>query len=243
MSGPDDDGRLDIALAIRRTLQAFARDFAGVVLAGLALVTLPGVVSRSISIGDDGATILLTLRSVCAMLYVALVSWGVVARLRGRALPANLFVREGLARARPGLQVALLAGASVFIGLILQLFARPGTFEGWLLDISLLALGLWAAAALMPLVPVAVVERLGPVAAMRRALALTEGNRNRTLALALLVALTLAPSAVLVAGFGGLAGGGIVLQSLFELLAWSLIATVPAVVYAGLKGAAGKESE
>ncbi len=231
----DAPARLDVALAIRRTLAVFAGDFAGVVLAGLALVTLPGVITRAVAAGPDAGTLLITLRGVCALLYVALVSWGVVARLRGRALPPRLFVREGLARATPGLRVALLAGAGVVLGLIIQLFARPGTLEGWLLDISLLALGLWAVAAMMPLVPVAVVERLGPIAAMRRALEMTEGNRNRTLALALLVGLTLAPSAALVAGLGD---AGIVVRSLFELLAWSLIATVPAVVYAGLRGAA-----
>lgn len=226
---------LDVALAIRRTCRVFASDFAGVVLGGLALVTLPSIVTRSIAGDADAGTLLITLRSVCAMLYVALVSWGVVARLRGRALPPRLFVREGLVRATPGLRVALLAGAAFVLGLIIQLFARHGTLAGWLLDISLLALGLWAIAAMMPLVPVAVVERLGPVAAIRRALALTEGNRNRTLALALLVALTLAPSAALVAGIAGPDGGGLLLRSLFELLAWSLVATVPPVVYAGLK--------
>ncbi len=228
--------QLDVALAIRRTVQSFALDFAGVVLVGLALVTLPGIVTRSLATGPDGTTVLITLRGVCAMLYVALVSWGIVARLRGRALPPRLFVREGLARAQPGLQAALLAGAIVVAGLIVQWFAQAGTVQGWLLDTMLLALGLWAAAALMPLVPVAVVERLGPLAAMRRAAALTAGNRNRTLALALLVGLTLAPSAALVFGFATPDSGGIVLRSLFELLAWSLVATVPAVVYAGLKG-------
>lgn len=234
MSGTEGTPPLDVALAIRRTCRVFASDFAGVVLAGLALVTLPGLVSHGIAGGDSG-TLLITLRSVCALLYVALVSWGVVARLRGRALPPRLFLREGLVRATPGLRVALLAGAAVVFGLIIQLFAQHGTLAGWLLDVSLLALGLWAIAAMMPLVPVAVVERLGPIAAIRRALALTEGNRNRTLALALLVGLTLAPSAALVAGVAGPGGGGLLLRSLFELLAWSLVATVPAVVYAGLK--------
>jgi hypothetical protein len=52
------------------------------------------------------------------------------------------------------------------------------------------------------------------------------------LALALIVFLTLAPSAALAAGFAGDVGPWI--KSLFELFAWSLAATVPAVVYAGL---------
>nr|WP_310523826.1 hypothetical protein [Polymorphobacter sp.] len=225
--------RLDVALAIKRTLDAFVRDFAGVALAGFLLVVLPGVLMRRLAAGDDWTTVLITLRGVCAMLYVALVSWGVVARLRGRALPPRDFLREGLARAQPGVQAALLVGVAIVIGLTLQLFARHGTLVGWLLDSLLLAAGLWAVCVVMPVVPVAVVERLAPMPAFRRAAALTQGNRNRTLALALLVGVTLAPSAVLVAGFAGPAGSWF--TALFELLAWSLVATVPAVVYAGLR--------
>lgn len=226
--------RLDVALAIKRSIEAFGRDFAGVALAGLALVMLPGVLTRRLPVGEDWTTLAITLRGVCAMLYVALVSWGVVARLRGRALPPRLFLREGLARAQPGVKVALLAGVAVVIGLTVQLFAAHGTLAGWLLDVLLLTAGLWAVCVLMPLVPAAVVERLGPMAAFRRAAALTEGNRNRILVLALVIVLTLAPSAALVAGFGGPAGPWLI--ALFELVAWSLVATVPAVVYAGLRG-------
>ena len=64
---------------------------------------------------------------------------------------------------------------------------------------------------------------------------MTAGNRDRLLALALLVGLTLAPSGALVAGIAGPDGAGPVLRSLFELIAWSLVATVPAVVYALLR--------
>lgn len=234
---PDDTGapKLDVALVLKRTVETFVRDFAGVVLGGFALVMLPGVVTRNLAGGDDLGTLLTTLRAVCAMLYVALVSWGVVSRLHGRALPPPEFLREGLARAQPGLRVALLAGAAFVAGLTIHLFAQPGTLAGWTLN-SLLVIGaLLAVCVLMPLVPVAVVERLGPIAAFRRAAALTEGNRNRILALALVMLLTLAPSAALVAGFAGEAG--LWFKSLFELFAWSLAATMPAVVYAGLRGA------
>ncbi len=228
--------RLDVALTIRRSAAAYAHDFAAFALAGFALVTLPGLLMVSVAAGNDWNTLAITLRAVCAMLYVALVSWGVVARLRGAALTPLTFVSGGLVRAQPGLQVALLIGAGIVAGLTVQLFARHGTVQGWLLDSLLLTGGLWAASALMPLVPVAVVERLGPLAAIHRSAALTAGNRNRTLMLALLIGLTLAPAAALVFGFGGSDHGGIWLRSLFELLALSLIATVPAVVYAGLQG-------
>jgi hypothetical protein len=226
---PDTPPPLDVALTIRRTLQAFARDAGAVSAAGLALVMAPGLLTRTGTVAADWATLVITLRGVCAMLYVALVSWGVVARLRGHALPPRAFLAQGLARAQPGVKVALLAGVAIVIGLTVQLFAAHGTLAGWLLDVLLLSAGLWAICVLMPLVPAAVVERLGPMAAIRRAAALTEGNRNRILALALLVGLTLAPSGVLVAGIASPWA-----TSVFELVAWSLIATVPAVVYAGL---------
>ncbi len=257
---PDDDAsnddapastpaiRLDVALVLKRSAQAMAQDFPAMLLAGLALVMLPALAARGIAGGDFGiaggdfgiaggddlGTLLTTLRGVGAMLYVALVSWGLVSRLYGRALSPAKFLREGLARAKPGLQVALLAGAAVVAALTIQLFARPGTLAGWILDALLLAGGLLAICMLMPLVPVAVVERLGPLAAFRRAAALTEGNRNRILVVALVVVLTLAPAAALVAGVAGDTGPW--LKILFELLAWSLAATVPAMVYAGLRG-------
>lgn len=221
---------LDVALTIRRILHAYARDFAAVVLAGFALVMLPAVLSRSISAAGDWATLVITARGVCAMLYVALVSWGVVARYSGRALPPRLFLREGLARATPGLQVALLAGAAIVVGLTVQLFSRHGTLAGLALDALLLSAGLWAACVLMPVVPAAVAERLRPMAAFRRAAALTEGNRNRIFVLALLAVLTLAPTTVL-----ALLAGNPWLLAVVELLAWSLAATLPAVVYIGLR--------
>ena len=230
---PPLTSRLDVALVLKRSGEVFARDFAPIVLGCLALVVLPGALLRTWAGGGDGLeTLLMVVRSVLAMLYVALVSWGVVSRLRGRALPPGRFVREGLLRATPGLQVALLAGAGIVLLLTLHLFAQAGTLVGWLLNSLLLTGALVGLCALLPLVPVAVVERLTPLAAVRRAAVLTRHNRNRILALALVLLLTLAPVAALAAGVAGPPGG--LTLALFDLLAWSLMATVPAVVYAGL---------
>lgn len=226
--------RLDVILALRHALIAFRRDFAALIVAGVLLVTLPGVAVRALPDTFDWGTLATTLRGVCAMLYVALVSWGVVARLAGHALPPRRYLAEGLARATPGVKVALLLGAAVVFGLILQLFARHGTLAGWALNSLLLTAALLALTTLMPAVPAAVVERLGPVAALRRAADLTAGNRDRLLALALLVGLCLGPTAALIAGIGG--ADGLLLRSAFEFVAWSLVATVPAVVYALLRG-------
>jgi hypothetical protein len=207
-----------------------------ILFGGALLVSLPGYVARLLApeggYAADVATLVTTLRAVLAMLYLALVSWGVVARLTGRALPPHAFVGEGLRRAQPGLKVALLVGAAIVFGLTLRLFAVHGTTQGFLLQTLLLAVGLWALGALMPAVPAAVVERLGPVAALRRAAVLTAGNRDRTLILGLISGLALAPTAVLLAS---MPAPHPLLQAGFELIVWGLAGIVPAVVYTGLR--------
>ncbi len=229
--------RLDVVLALHRTIEAVRADFAVVLAGGLLLVSLPGLLARALApdagYAPDIATLVTTLRGVLAMLYMALVSWGVVARLDGRGLPPEAFVREGLRRAQPGLKVALLAGAAVVLGLTIMLFAQHGTTAGFMLRTLLLTLALWALCTLMPAVPVAVVERLGPVAALRRSARLTEGNRDRTMVLGLIAGLALAPSWVLLMGLDGAAAPWF--EAVFELCASGLAATLPAVVYAGLR--------
>jgi hypothetical protein len=232
----NSQGRLDVLLALHRAAHAVRADLLAILLGGALLVSLPGLAARLLApeagYAPDIATLVTTLRAVLAMLYLALVSWGVVARLTGRALPPRAFVQEGLRRAQPGLKVALLVGAVVVLGLTIRLFAVHGTSQGFVLQTLLLMAGLWALGALMPAVPAAVVERLGPVAALKRAAALTEGNRDRTLILGLISGLALAPTAVLLAS---LPSAHPLLLAAFELVAWSCAAILPAVVYAGLR--------
>lgn len=229
--------RLDLALVLRRSGRALAGDFTAIALAGFALVALPGLAARGLAAGSDGTdwgTLLAILRGVLALLFVAVTSWGVVARARGMALPPRRFLSEGLARATPGLQVALLAAAAVVAGLTLHLFARHGTVEGWLLDVLLLSAALLALCVLLPVVPVAVAERLPPRAAFARAAALTQGNRNRLLALALVTALALAPLLALLAGAAGPPGNALLVAAI-EIAVLGIVAVVPAIVYAGLE--------
>ncbi|WP_310498599.1 hypothetical protein [Sandarakinorhabdus sp.] len=231
--------RLDVVQALRRALRLLAGDWAAVILAGLVLVTLPGMAARAMAPSADFDIVLTTLRGVLAMLFVALVSFGAGARASGRSLPPPDYWRQGLARALPGLKVALLMGCAVVTGLIVQLFARHGTLAGLVLDAALLAAGLWGLCAALPAVPAAVMENLPPAAAFRRAAALTDGNRNRVLALALVVGLALAPLLALALGMAGTGMAGTVAAwviAAIELLAWSLAALVPAAVYAELKG-------
>jgi hypothetical protein len=235
MAEADVPSRLDVKLALVRTVAALRADFTALLLGGILLVSVPSLIVDLLEpeggYGADMATLLTTARAVLAMLFMAQVSWGVVARMGGLRLAPAAFVREGLRRAQPGLKVALLAGAAVVLGLTLLLFAQHGTPQGFVLQTLLLTLALWALCTLMPAVPVAVVERLGPVAALKRAARLTAGNRDRTLFLGLLAGLAIAPSGLIVQSLAPAP----VLSALFELFAWGLAATLPAVVYAGLR--------
>jgi len=216
---------LDVAMVLRRTLPAVFIDPLPV-LGGLALlVVLPGVVTRLVSVGSDGETLLVILRALLAMFYAAMVAPIIVARVQNRTIP----LRAAVGRSTPGVKAALLLGAAVVAGMTLHLFARHGSVAGWLLNSLLLSAALLGASILMPLVPVAVSEALSPLAAIRRAAALTSGNRNRILALALLGGFTLAPLAALAFRAPGLWG-----PALFEGSAWFVAALLPALVYAGL---------
>lgn len=225
--------RLDIVQALARTVTALRLDLSALIAAGSLLVALPGLAIDMLApddgYGTDAAILLITLRAILAMLFVAQLSWAVMARLGGLRLPAGIVLRQGLAHAQPGLKVALLAGAAIVSGLILKLFAQHGTMPGFLLETLLLTLGLWAICALMPAIPAAIMEGLGPLAALRRAARLTAGNRDRTLVLGLIAAAAVAPALLLVHTTGPLW-----LSALVDVYAAGLIATLAAVVYASL---------
>jgi hypothetical protein len=224
--------QLDVAQVLKRAVLALWADGPAILVAGVLLVLLPAALGRDVARGSGLDTLLFTLRGVGAMLFVALVSAGTVARWRGRPLPPPTFLSTGFAASQPGVQTGLVLAAAVVIGLIIQLFAQHGTAAGWLLDVLLLALGLGGASLLLPVVPATVVERLGPRAAFARAAALTEGNRNRVLGIVLLMALALAPLWAMAAGSAGAIGFWAL--ALVELAGFSLGAVVPAAVYAGL---------
>jgi hypothetical protein len=231
-SRPAAPARLDVAQVLKRAALALWADGPAILFAGVLLVLLPAALGHGVARGSGLDTVLLTLRGVGAMLFVAMVSAGTVARWRGRPLSPPTFLSAGFAASQPGVQTGLVLAAAVVVGLIIQLFAQHGTVAGWLLDVLLLSLGLGGASLLLPVVPAAVVERLSPRAAFVRAAALTEGNRNRLLGIVLLLALALAPLWAMAAGSAGPAGRWAL--ALVELAGFSLVAVVPAAVYAGL---------
>lgn len=90
----------------------------------------------------------------------AAVIYGVFHSLRGQRADFGDCLSQGLARALPVLGVAILAGFTIMGGMLL--FIIPG---------------LIAAVALYLAIPAAVVERIGPMAALTRSWALTDGSR------------------------------------------------------------------
>jgi hypothetical protein len=156
------------------------------------------------------------------------VTYGAVQTLEGRPVRFGVMLSAGFRRLVPMLGAVLLAGLLVWLGLLLALV--PGV---------ILACGF---AAVSPLV---VVERVGPIAAMKRSWQLTRGRR-RTL---FFTALVMALAAV------GLSLAGVVLQRLpvvglvtslaLNLAIASLFTVWPAVAYHDLRvekeGAAGTD--
>lgn len=230
---PQASPRLDIPLALQRTLAALRQTLPAILLGGLLLVALPGLAIDLLKplagYAPDVEILLITLRAVLSMLFMAQLSWAVLARLSGRRLPPRALLKQGLAHAQPGLKVALLAGAAIVTGLILKLFAAQGTTQGFLLQSLLLTAALWAICTLMPAVPAAIMERLGPLAALRRAAYLTAGNRDRTLALGLIAGLATFPTLLWARSLSTP-----VVTALTDTAALALISTLAAVVYAGL---------
>lgn len=231
-SRPAAEARLDVALVLKRAVLALWQDLGAIVLAGGLLVVLPAGLGRGFAPGSGLDTLALTLRGVGAMVFIAMVTKGVLSRLRGKPLGVSAFLQQGLMAAQPGVQAGLVVAAAIVTGLIVQLFARHGTVAGWLLDVLLLALALLGASVLLPAIPAAVAERLGPRAAFARAAMLTEGNRNRILGVVLVMALIMAPLLALAGGGAGPTGAWA--MALVELAGYSLAAVVPAAVYAGL---------
>lgn len=249
-AGDADAPRLDVALALRQMVLAFWHDFAPIVPLGFVMVTLPAVALHLIG-SHSGSTILATFGGMLGVLYGVIVTVGTLARLSGRPFTPRLFVRAGIVASPQGLSVALLLGAATvltLVGLLLAGLTAPYAKISQLLIVAAAFLGL---VVVLPAVPAAIVERRTPLAALRRAAALTRGDRGRIAAVVLVLLLAVVPARIVVAAsIYGLAASlartaavdagmtlfspGLWLLALFDLLAVGLAATLPAVVYVQL---------
>ena len=197
---PASPPRLDILQTLRTAVRIWWEEFAPITLLGLALLTVPSVLLQLI-LGpgirgggfDSAGTFAQTLMGVATMLYFCVVAFGVMAVLEGRRLDPRTFIDAGLRAARPGFEVALILAIGGLAFVVILLGGQMlGAFQALIVLAATGAL-LWMAAALLPTVPAAIAERRRPLDALRRALALTRGNRGRLLLMLVLVMLALMP--------------------------------------------------
>ncbi len=240
----------DVAIALRRITTGFWHDFAAIVVLGFGMVTLPQI-ALALAGTDGGSTVIATFGGMLKVLYVVIVSHGALARLRGKPLTAQIFFRAGLAASPRAIGTGLLLGAAtvlVLVGLLLAGLSSDAT----LIRLALVAAAFAAAVVVAPAIPLALVTRAPPLAAVAAAAQLTQGQRSGIAVVLGLVALTIVPARLVVAatvyGLGAspahtaavdramtLASPGLWLLALFDLLAWGAAAVVPAAVLAGLR--------
>lgn len=126
------------------------------------LVTVSGV--------PEAEFVVLVVTVFCYSLIVAALVYGTIQRLRGMRVGIGESLGRGFAVIGPVFGVAVLVTLSLGIGLFLVI-------AGFFVFLTMF----WVA------IPVAVVERPGVVASMKRSLYLTKGNRWRIFGLILLV--------------------------------------------------------
>ena len=215
---------------LRRNLGAFWVLCAIVVSPPFALIVILGDVRQEqfwdLAYAGIAAAILGT---VLAYIATAALVYGTVQQLRGQTIGIGACIGRGLATMLPVLGVALLAGILVILGL--AVLVVPGI---------LLMVMLWV------VVPVAVVERPGVVASLRRSADLTKGFRWQILGiLALLLVIEVAAATavkvfigqVFVALGGGAAGwwAGVAVDWVLEAFFTALAAVIGAVGYHDLR--------
>ena len=249
------DGRraappFDVALALRRIGSGFWLDFAPIVVLGFGMVTVPQV-ALALAGSNAGSTVIATFAGLLRVLFVVIVSHGALARIAGRPLPAARFAAAGLAASPRALSVALLLGVGVVVVLVALLLAALAGSAAPLVRAGTVGVAFAAAVVTVAAVPLALTRRVMPWQAIVTAAALARGRRSGIAAVLALVALAIVPARFVVAAtvYGpgaslariaainatmGVTSPGLWLLALFDLLAWSLAAGVPAAVFAGL---------
>lgn len=241
---------LDVLLTLRLALLLWWRDFAPITLLGMQFMLFPALIARGlagpgVTISPAAATIVQTILGVLAMLYVASVTFGIMSALVGRPLAWRRFILLGLGAAQPGLVVALVLGVGMMTLAIVALLGRTLSAA---IPLAAIGLGLWGLAVLMPAVPIAVAERLGPLDALARARAVTRGNRWRLVGMVAIVAVLLVSVAGIVTSviFGvaatpaqmsaraaafTLADPGLWIAEIVDMLVLGIVATIPPTAY------------
>jgi hypothetical protein len=225
---------LDVGGVLGRTFGVWGANLVPFCLVGL--VVHSPVLLALVLIGLSGTSqpllvILLDfLSSFLTLVLTGAVTYGVFQELRGADSSAGEILRLGLSRLGTVFLTGLLSGLATFLGFCALIV--PG----------FVLLSMWWVA-----VPVAVIESPGASASLSRSNALTEGNRWRVLAVALVIGTgVLVVTILLTAALTALAGVRTATGS--ELSAWSqaflklvliptqaLAAVAPAIVYHDLR--------
>jgi len=148
-------------------------------------------------------------------ILAAAVIYAVFEHLRGRSAGIGRSLSTGLARMFPVLGAAILVGLSVLLGLLLLII--PGIIFACILSVT---------------VPAVVVERAGPVEAMRRSAELTKGNRMTIFGIYVLIFLIMFGMGLAI---GLIAGIAVTPRTREDVTLFVLISTVLGIVIAPLQ--------
>lgn len=246
---------LDLGGTLEEVARSYWRDFAPIMLLGIALLLVPTLVLSLFLSGTPADNpVVETLSAMFSLMFISAVS---AATLSGYAAPRQLSPRVYFELGVRGLQPGLIAALTIAAGLVTILIARLllAQFTGdsaiwWMLAIAAI---LAALAALAPAISAAYAERLMPPSAIRRSFALTKGARVRILGIILMLFILIMPAAMVIravvfgfdtspaeaqaklASLTPAAASYWILQ-LFNLLVTGLIAVVPPVLYRRLVG-------
>ena len=255
---------ISVMSIVRLALGVWWLDFAPITLLGFVFLLMPALGGRLMgSVVPEAEMVGATAQGVCAMLFACASGYGVLHRFARRPLSPRIFIIKGLMAVQPGLVVALILGAAIVTVRIFFVIAGMTGVDP-LAAASLRASGTVAAvvglAVLIPAVPAALAERLGPIGALERAAALTRGSRLRLLWLCAVLALCLtsafgilsmvlfAPQAGLddmppVVRAMGVADPGLWILLVSEVMIAGVFACVPSAVYATLVARAATVEE
>lgn len=226
----------DVGRALADIARAFWLDLPAIALSGLLTVAIPIGCSFWFASGGGADVLIILAQGFTACLFAAIVAHGVLARRQGAPLPPVEFVLRGLRASQPGVNVGLVfASALMIVPIALSLTQALAMSDLTTLFVRLGAVGIAVAiiVRLVPVISAAVAERLGPLAALRRADTLTLGHRVRLMFVTAVIgwAALLLPALTALAVFGvtpdhsdrvltELRGGW------FDLRVWLLVASI-----------------
>lgn len=207
---------------ISESISVFTANLASFVIVSLLLL-LPLLLYNLLAVGAPtggftaGSLLAIVIQMVLGYLLAATISFATFQYLRGQAVSIGECLSRGLSLILPVIGVAILVGLITGIGFVLLVV--PGVIA---------AVMLWVA------IPVAVVERPGVVASLKRSADLTKGYRWTILGILIVIGIVLVVISMILsfvllaaAGFTVYSIGLWVLQALFSAFS----ATAAAVGY------------